>query len=381
MEATKHKVLIVDHDETSCQNLARYLREEYEVITALSLATAWETYKYLMIEVVVTTYHLPDGTGLDLLQKIRERHKNVQVILLMPAGNEKLASECIRAGIYEVIESPYDELSVVSAVSHAMKLRLSTLYSNMLTSALTRRSTTLQALSSEVATLGTVQDCVRLSASMIHDLQNPAFVIDATTSTILRRIDKGSVGVAEMHEALKKVNQFNRLIIDILRSFRSVLKGEELPPLRDEPLRPMLEKAMAVCEEKNKASGILFEIGDMKPDLSLRCRPVQIVEILVNLINNACQAIATLPEPWVRADVLSTPNSTEILITDCGPGIPEPVRNKIFDYGFTTKKDTGGTGIGLAISVKLMESHGGKIYYDSTSKNTRFVLQFPAPKD
>jgi C4-dicarboxylate-specific signal transduction histidine kinase len=97
----------------------------------------------------------------------------------------------------------------------------------------------------------------------------------------------------------------------------------------------------------------------------------------LNLINNSHDSVLNLKDRWVKIEVLDKDNFIEISVTDSGNGIPEPIAQKMMNPFFTTKEVGKGTGLGLSISKGLAEDHGGSLYYDPTSKNTRFVIKLP----
>jgi signal transduction histidine kinase len=104
---------------------------------------------------------------------------------------------------------------------------------------------------------------------------------------------------------------------------------------------------------------------------------VQIAQVLLNLIRNSCDAIERGAEKWIRIAVTRLPDSIEISVSDSGRGIPENVREKIFQPFFTTKEVGRGTGLGLSVSKGIVEAHGGTITLDTKSTHTRFVVTLP----
>jgi signal transduction histidine kinase len=80
----------------------------------------------------------------------------------------------------------------------------------------------------------------------------------------------------------------------------------------------------------------------------------------------------------VRLEAVAEETSVKMTISNDGDPISEPNREKIFDAFFTTRRDTGGTGMGLSIVQAVMTSHGGSIRLLPTNKGVTFELQFPA---
>ncbi|HEX4924120.1 MAG TPA: ATP-binding protein, partial [Bdellovibrionales bacterium] len=112
-------------------------------------------------------------------------------------------------------------------------------------------------------------------------------------------------------------------------------------------------------------------------ELVIACRPTQISQVLLNLLNNAHDAVAEQTEKWVKLDVRDLGDSVELSVTDSGAGIPPEIQEKIMQPFFTTKQIGEGTGLGLSISKGLVDSHHGQLRLDAKSKNTRFVVLLP----
>jgi C4-dicarboxylate-specific signal transduction histidine kinase len=99
---------------------------------------------------------------------------------------------------------------------------------------------------------------------------------------------------------------------------------------------------------------------------------------LINLINNSIDAVSSLKQKdkWININTEKVGETVRISVTDCGMGIPSQVVESMFNSFYTTKESGKGTGLGLSISTKIIKNHGGNLYYDETSENTRFVIDF-----
>jgi signal transduction histidine kinase len=115
---------------------------------------------------------------------------------------------------------------------------------------------------------------------------------------------------------------------------------------------------------------------DYEPDLpAILGLPDQIAQVWTNIISNAIQAMQGKGSLHIRVwregdDIIAS-------FTDSGPGIPKEIQDKIFEAFFTTKPAGEGTGLGLDISRKIVEKHGGKIYFESEPGKTTFYVRLP----
>ena len=101
--------------------------------------------------------------------------------------------------------------------------------------------------------------------------------------------------------------------------------------------------------------------------------------MLINLVTNAIDAIEELDERWIKINHIIDAENNKIIftVTDSGDGIPKEVQQKLFQPFFTTKDVGKGTGLGMAISKGIMDSHNGEFYINNHSDNTEFVLKLP----
>ncbi|MGZ3722342.1 MAG: sensor histidine kinase, partial [Bdellovibrionales bacterium] len=105
---------------------------------------------------------------------------------------------------------------------------------------------------------------------------------------------------------------------------------------------------------------------------------VQLSQALLNLLNNAYDAVVDLPEPG-RIDVFirQTHSRVEICVRDSGPGVPEEIRKTLFQP-FTSSKEVGrGLGLGLSISRDMIEANGGQLFLAEATPQTTFVISLP----
>lgn len=129
-----------------------------------------------------------------------------------------------------------------------------------------------------------------------------------------------------------------------------------------------------------KKNEVELRIESLTTRLKIHCHPIQISQVLLNLIKNSTEAIENLEEKWVelKAEWNESEKQVIIYVIDSGSGIPESVREKLFQKQFSTKAPGKGTGLGLSISIKIIYDHGGELYIDDKAEHTTFVIKLPA---
>ena len=117
---------------------------------------------------------------------------------------------------------------------------------------------------------------------------------------------------------------------------------------------------------------------DFAPTPEVKCSPSQINQVLVNLLNNAAQAMGEKPDGKIEVRTRADDHNVYIDVIDNGKGMSPEVLNQIFEPFFTTKGAGEGTGLGMAISQQIMEQHNGDIKVVSTEGiGTTFTLILP----
>lgn len=112
------------------------------------------------------------------------------------------------------------------------------------------------------------------------------------------------------------------------------------------------------------------------PLAEIECLPGKLNQVFMNILSNAIQAIEGTGDIWIQTR--EEAGTMLISIRDNGMGMPDEVKNRIFEPFYTTKKVGEGTGLGLSISFGIIEEHGGKIEVDSqTGHGTRFLIKVP----
>ena len=141
---------------------------------------------------------------------------------------------------------------------------------------------------------------------------------------------------------------------------------------------PSSKTRLELCKDYFRNNQVDLVVDPIPEELEIECRPVMIVQVLLNLLTNAQGAAREQDAKWVRMRAQRTGERwVEIDVIDSGSGIPATMRSEIFKPFFTTKKAGEGTGLGLSVSWNIVESHGGSISLDATHPNTRFVVCLP----
>lgn len=213
----------------------------------------------------------------------------------------------------------------------------------------------------------------QLSAAVGHDLRNPLSAVTTSLFSLRRRLEKTGVVLDEKAaEALalaeRELRASQRIITDLLDYAREQ-PLERVPT----PLEPLVREAVDLVRRRDD-----IEVKVSVPALSVPLARDRFRQVLVNLVQNACEAI-----PEGRAGVVEVVASVDargaltLHVRDDGAGIDETTRVRLFEPLFTTKKD--GTGLGLSIVESLVKQHEGSVSVDSAvGRGTTFTIRLDA---
>ncbi len=214
-----------------------------------------------------------------------------------------------------------------------------------------------------------------MAGGIAHEINNPVAIITAKSAQMREQIDRGMLTFEQIKSGLTRIESTAMRVAQIVRGLRTFSRTGDHDPLSRTRIRAIVEETLSFCREKLRADGV--ELRMDVDDLEVQCRATQISQVLLNLIVNSQDAIRDLPERWILIQAKVINGSVRISVQDSGGGIAPDVVEKLMTPFFTTKEIGKGTGLGLSISRGIIEDHRGKLYYDDTSRRTRFVFELP----
>jgi C4-dicarboxylate-specific signal transduction histidine kinase len=217
-----------------------------------------------------------------------------------------------------------------------------------------------------------------MAGNIAHEINNPITMIQTRARQLEFFQSKGKLTTEKINEISSAIISTTNRITRIVKGLRTVSRDSDKDPFQLEVLRDLLDQALELAQQKLKMAEISLQIVDeLKPGQEISCRGTAIAQLLVNLINNAKDAICEFEEKWIEIRLLQKGEFVEIWVTDSGSGIPQDVVDKIFEPFYTTKEVGKGTGLGLSICRRLVEDHGGEFRIDQNCRNTRFIASLP----
>ncbi|GMV43259.1 MAG: hypothetical protein AMXMBFR64_49750 [Myxococcales bacterium] len=220
-----------------------------------------------------------------------------------------------------------------------------------------------------------------LSSCIAHELNNPLTVAMGFTEEAISTLEEEPERHADTLEALSFVrNAVERMakIINNLRTFSRRAPSN----LQSMMLNEVVETSLLFLKRRFTDAGI-EPATELAKDLPLiDGDPSALQQVLINLVGNACDALAESPPegrtPRVTVTTRLVRDEVELSVSDNGPGIPDKMKAAIFGSFYTTKPAGVGTGLGLAICTEIVRRHRGRIgVADAPTGGARFVVRLP----
>ena len=214
-----------------------------------------------------------------------------------------------------------------------------------------------------------------MTATIAHEIRNPVMIIDGYI-----RILKKKLKNEQNREFLEKLNKANTRIKTLMEGLRKTSRVNDKAD-SEINLNDLVFDNVDFIKILYEADGIKINLQQEDRDLHVLGNYSEITQVLSNLISNARDASADLHTRkislQIKKIIKNEQEYAQVQVTDNGTGIPENIRDKIFDRFFTTKDRDMGTGIGLDISKELIEAHRGYLWFETSPNGTSFYIELP----
>lgn len=224
-----------------------------------------------------------------------------------------------------------------------------------------------------------VQAWREIAQRLAHEVKNPLTPIRLAAERMRRKYEAddpefGSILNRTVDTIVREVDALTNLLNEF-RTFSRI----PAPAFETVSLRELLESAASAWRDDPR---VAFSVDDVDPSVVVRADPRQLRQVFLNLVTNAVHAGGGRIAIRCSADriLAGGADTVRIRISDDGPGIPEPLREQVFQPYVTGTSD--GTGLGLAIVDRIVFDHDGRISFETvTDVGTTFIIDLPAAPD
>jgi PAS domain S-box-containing protein len=230
----------------------------------------------------------------------------------------------------------------------------------------------------QVELLGRVSLLGEMTASLSHELNQPLAAIVNNATAAMQYLEQGRLNPEQLQDILTDVVGDSRRAYDIMHNVRSAIKKGAA--IRGRINLNDVVKAVAHMVERDAAAQFCKIEMLLSPELpAIEGDPIQIQQVLINLIRNAFDAMCDAPTSRRTVEIATNCNgdgTIYLAVRDYGSGMSEATRERLFEQFFTTKEE--GLGMGLAIVRSIIEAHGGSIAAENVDGGgARFYFRLP----
>jgi signal transduction histidine kinase len=213
---------------------------------------------------------------------------------------------------------------------------------------------------SELARVNRFSTAGELTASIAHEINQPLGAIRANAETMELMVKSGAPDIDEVGEIIADIRRDEERASNVILRLRSLLKKTPIE-VRDIDFNEVVRETIDLLS--GLAIGRQVEVRSALSTVPLPVKgdPIQLQQVILNLIVNAMDAMSDLPVAERRINIRTVRDNevAEVSIADRGPGIPPDNLKQVFEPLFTTK--TEGMGMGLSIARTIVEAHGGRL--------------------
>ncbi len=222
----------------------------------------------------------------------------------------------------------------------------------------------------ELQTADRLSAISRISSGVAHEVKNPLNAILLHVEVARSKISRGDTNVAEQMEIIsREILRLDRVV----RTFLDFTRPVELQ-LDNVPMQDLVREIVDLAGPQTRAANIQMTVHEEAEGVEVRVDRDLLKQAMLNVVVNAIQAMPKGGELHFEAS--ANEDTAELRISDNGEGIPDELREKIFRLYFTTKRQ--GSGIGLAMTFRIVQLHDGTIDFTSEpGKGTTFLIRLP----
>jgi len=356
------EVLFLDDEESIIDGVQRlFMREPYGIFATTKVAEARVALNKYKIKVVVSDYRMPDISGTNFLQEVKECHPEMIKILFTGYTDFSAVEEAINMGeVYRFISKPWKTTELLSIIRQCIEHYDLALHAKI-------KEEELEVSNKKLKEMYEVQK--EFTSTVSHELRTPLASIKTAIDLVVKKMvgDISPEQAEVLGRAKKNVDRLKRLIDDIL-DLTKMESGRLQMNFMVNNVNNVIKETIEAQKDLATSRGLYvkLELDEKLPMVPFDSD--RIVQVMCNLLNNAIKFTHHGGITITSVNKIEN-NHVMITVSDTGRGIEQSGMPKIFEkfqqIESSEKNEEGGTGIGLAICRQIIERHGGKIWVES----------------
>jgi signal transduction histidine kinase len=374
--------LLVDDENDFRQILAKRLnRRGIRVREADRGEKALQMLAEMTADIVVLDVKMPGMNGIECLKRIKRKHPQTEVIMLTGHADIQGGVEGIKSGAFDYLSKPVELEHLVRKIKQAFH-KIQRIQAEKEAQAFKEQVQQQMVVAERLVALGT------MASGVAHEINNPLAVIQDSAGWLEQILEKPEMqamprrddfkkGLERINKAVKRAGKITQQLLQAVKTQTTEMADPST--FVEVSLKQLSEEAITLVEPEAALKNITIRLETPEPDPSAWTDPMQLLQVLLNLLSNSIQATDDGGQVLVRLD--TSLEEAKILVKDTGCGISKENISRVFEPFFTTKEADQGTGMGLYVSWGIITSLGGLISVESeVNKGTAFTITLPAKK-
>ncbi len=368
MNPSQPTILIVEDNPGMMKVVIEALRHDYNLLLGRDAFEALDKLNRHSgkVSLILSDIMMPGMSGFDFCVKVMEKEecRSIPLIFVTALMSEEDQLRGFGLGATDYITKPYNMKILKEKVDHWISRR--------------RYETILKDMSQELE--ARVQQASRVKDIIFHEIRNPMAVISAADSLIAMVKEKNGAAMNDpkIDKYLESLRQGVESLNSVLETTRQLDIGA-MAVRKPESLETIISEAVLQTRHLMGDSRLTMHIDSVR-DIIVKADRRMLVQVLINVIRNAAEAITEKNPPEGGTVIIACTRSGHgqiaLKISDNGIGMDEDVRENLFRFKYTTKRD--GTGIGLHLSNLLIKLHEGSMRVESTrGAGSHFIIYLP----
>ncbi|MBN8554960.1 MAG: response regulator [Deltaproteobacteria bacterium] len=360
------RVLLIDDDNEDfmiIRDSLAHLLDRYQIEWEPNYDSAFEKSVANSYDVYLLDYKLGAQSGLDFLKEARRKGCRNAILLITGYRNETLDIEAIKLGADDLlIKGEFAGSNLDRSIRYSLDRRQ--------TQAVIADQYRQLATTVRMASLGEV------AGGIAHEILNPITILLGKIGEIKESLAQGPIASKILMSSMETLENVTYRILKIIKSLRNFTNAG-FNSAEKIPLKQILNDIEEMCSKKFKNLDITLKLPELDEELlSINSSP-ELEQVLFILVSNAKDALSQFSgERWIKIEIEIQNLNLEISVTDSGIGIPSDIREKIFLPFFSTKGPQG-SGLGLSVARRLIESFQGNLLLDEDKNINRFIIRLP----
>jgi len=355
------KILVIDDERGPRESLRMVLKYDYEVFLADRVDGGIELLREKKPDLVIMDIRMPEKSGIEGLQEIRQIDALVSIIMLTGYGDLETAQKAIRFGASDYLQKPFDVVEIQETIKKYVDRSKLNKRKRKAQEELTKMT---QSLGREVGNTSKLTSLGAASSELVRDLRNPLTIIRGYLDLLVYELkEKQEMASPGMEDYLDQIEANVERCTDLVESWRALGRMDF-----SQMQRLHLPKLISDCfRDAAGHSDISFTVQSdgAEEQFEMLGERLQVRRALQNLIDNAVAAVADQPSPAIRVSYSMDNTDMEIQIKDNGCGVDTQALRWIFEPLDSTATIETGSGLGLFITKKVLEEHRGTLEFES----------------